>query len=124
MVNSLVHAKDPNPKIFMIKYLCNLVTESELHQHGISVSGALPSKVPIVAYPTFDAEFKSLLKKHLSRETWSVMKRKTTSLGGNIQVCVQAGVKQLDPVGIMACDEEAYKTFGELFGPIVQDLHP
>lgn len=24
----------------------------------------------------------------------------------------------------MACDEEAYKTFSELFGPVVQDLHP
>ena len=27
MLNSLVHAKDPQPIIFMIKYLSNLVTE-------------------------------------------------------------------------------------------------
>lgn len=24
----------------------------------------------------------------------------------------------------MACDEEAYKSFSDLMGPIVQDLHP
>ena len=24
----------------------------------------------------------------------------------------------------MATDDEAYKTFGDLFGPIVKDLHP
>jgi len=27
MINSLVHSKDPNPIIFMIKYLSNLTTE-------------------------------------------------------------------------------------------------
>lgn len=27
-------------------------------------------------------------------------------------------------VGIMATDEEAYKQFGDLFGPIIKDLHP
>jgi hypothetical protein len=24
----------------------------------------------------------------------------------------------------MATDDEAYKTFGDLFGPIIKDLHP
>lgn len=27
-------------------------------------------------------------------------------------------------IGIMATDDEAYKTFGDLFGPIIKDLHP
>lgn len=27
MLNSLVHSRDPNPIVFMIKYLSNLVTE-------------------------------------------------------------------------------------------------
>jgi protein-arginine kinase len=27
-------------------------------------------------------------------------------------------------VGILATDEEAYKAFGDLFGPIIKDLHP
>jgi len=28
------------------------------------------------------------------------------------------------PIGVMATDEEAYKTFSDLFGPICKDLHP
>lgn len=27
-------------------------------------------------------------------------------------------------IGILATDEEAYKQFGDLFGPIIKDLHP
>jgi hypothetical protein len=37
---------------------------------------------------------------------------------------VSSGAKQLDPVGVMACDEESFKVFAELFDPIVKDLHP
>ena len=29
-----------------------------------------------------------------------------------------------DPIGVMATDEEAYKSFSDLFGPIIKDLHP
>jgi hypothetical protein len=39
-------------------------------------------------------------------------------------MCVKSGIEQLDPIGVLACDEEAYKVFADLFGPIVQDLHP
>lgn len=91
MINTLVHAKASHPFIFMvscwlmqIKYLANLVTEQDLKDNGITVSGPLPSKVPLVGYPDFDIDFHSLLREHLTRETWSVMKRKTTSKGGNI----------------------------------------
>ena len=53
------------------------------------------------------------------------MKKKSTSKGGNIQMCVKSGVQQpMTDIGIMATDEEAYKTFSDLFGPIIKDLHP
>lgn len=42
MLNSLVHSRDPKPIIFMIKYLSNLVTESELEEYGIRVTGPAP----------------------------------------------------------------------------------
>jgi hypothetical protein len=42
MLNSLVHARDPKPLIFMIKYLANLVTEQDLKEHGIEVNGPVP----------------------------------------------------------------------------------
>lgn len=40
-------------------------------------------------------------------------------------MCVKSGVQmpQTD-IGVMATDEEAYKTFSDLFGPVVKDCHP
>jgi len=42
MLNSLVHSRDPKPIIFMIKYLASLVTEQELDENGIVVTGPMP----------------------------------------------------------------------------------
>jgi len=40
-------------------------------------------------------------------------------------MCVKSGVSRPDQdIGILATDEEAYKAFGDLFGPIIKDLHP
>ena len=53
------------------------------------------------------------------------MKKRQTFRGGNIQICVKPGIGcESDPVGIMACDEDAFKTFSDIFGPIISDLHP
>lgn len=89
------------------------------------MTGPVPQRVPIITYPKFDAECQSLLKKHLTREIWANMKKKSTSRGGNIQICVKSGVQMPQcAIGVMATDDEAYKTFGDLFGPIIKDLHP
>lgn len=40
-------------------------------------------------------------------------------------MCVKSGVQMPETaIGVMATDEEAYKTFSDLFGPICKDLHP
>lgn len=40
-------------------------------------------------------------------------------------MCVKSGVQMPETeIGVMATDEEAYKQFSDLFGPIVKDLHP
>ena len=40
-------------------------------------------------------------------------------------MCVKSGVQYpADPIGVMATDEEAYKSFSDLFGPIIKDIHP
>ena len=40
-------------------------------------------------------------------------------------MCVKSGVQMPSTkIGVMASDEEAYKTFSDLFGPICKDLHP
>lgn len=81
--------------------------------------------MPIITYPKFDEDCDSLLKRHLTREVWSNMKKKSTSKGGNIQLCIKSGAQRPScDVGVYATDEEAYKAFGDLFGPIVKDLHP
>jgi len=92
MLNSLVHSRDPKPIIFMIKYLSSLVTEQELDENGIVVTGPMPQHIPIITYPKFEPECDSLLKKHLTREIWTNMKKKSTTKGGNIQQCVKSGV--------------------------------
>ena len=125
MLNSLVHSRDEKPIIFMIKYLATLVTESELFEHGITVKGPVPQRIPIITYPKFTPECDSLLKKHLTRDIWSNMKKKNTALGGNIQLCLKSGVQNMESkIGVMASDEDAYKSFADLFAPIIKDLHP
>ncbi len=38
---------------------------------------------------------------------------------------VKSGVQRPESsIGVMATDEEAYKVFGDLFQPIIKDLHP
>jgi len=61
-----------------------LVTEHELEENGIRVIGPVPQRIPIITYPKFEPDCDSLLKKHLTREIWSNMKKKTTPRGGNI----------------------------------------
>lgn len=61
----------------------------------------------------------------MTRDIWSNCKKKSTSLGGNIQLCVKSGVVDNNTkVGVLATDDEAYKCFGELLAPIVKELHP
>jgi hypothetical protein len=37
---------------------------------------------------------------------------------------VKSGVVNVGPIGVFASDEEAYKVFSDLFGPVIKDLHP
>lgn len=55
---------------------------------------------------------------------WSNLKRKKTSKGGTIQMCVEGSVKHNDRIGVYASDEEAYKMFFELMEPIIREIHP
>jgi hypothetical protein len=124
MVNSLVHTRDKQPLVFMIKYLANHCTQEQLEQNGINITGPLPQRIPIMNYPEFSEDCTHYLKAHLTREIWSAMKKRATHLGGKIQLCVQSGVyDESEEIGIYATDEEAYKVFDDIFNPIVQDLH-
>uniref|UniRef100_A0A0N4ZXA5 arginine kinase n=1 Tax=Parastrongyloides trichosuri TaxID=131310 RepID=A0A0N4ZXA5_PARTI len=67
---------------------------------------------------------KSLLKKHLTRETLDNLKNKKTALGATLYDVIQSGVANLDSgVGIYAPDAESYNTFAELFDKIIKEYH-
>ena len=88
MLNSLVHSHDSQPVIYMIKYLANRVPHEELRSAGIEIEGPLPQRVPLLHFPEFDPACSSLLKKHLTHEIWTNLKKRATKAGGKIQFIV------------------------------------
>jgi len=71
------------------------------------------------------AESKSLVKKYLTQEVYDQLKGQSTpSFNSTLLDVVQSGCENLDSgVGIYAPDAEAYKVFGALFNPIIEDYH-
>ena len=124
MLNSLVHAKDPFPVIYMIKYLAGLCKEDELAQNGIIVKGAAPQAKPLIKFPVFPDACNSLLKKHLTREVWDRLKDKRTKLGSDFYSAVRPGIEHTeDEVGLVALDEDAYAQFESLYMSVTEELH-
>ncbi|XP_063993070.1 arginine kinase isoform X1 [Diachasmimorpha longicaudata] len=70
------------------------------------------------------SDSKSLLKKHLSKETFDALKTKKTSFGSTLLDCIQSGVENLDSgFGIYAPDAEAYNVFADIFDPMIEEYH-
>uniref|UniRef100_A0A915IEG7 arginine kinase n=1 Tax=Romanomermis culicivorax TaxID=13658 RepID=A0A915IEG7_ROMCU len=67
---------------------------------------------------------KSLLKKYFTLDVMNKLKNRKTGFGSTLWDVIQSGVKNLDSgVGVYAPDAEAYRTFKELFDPILSDYH-
>ncbi|KAH8304047.1 hypothetical protein KR018_011013 [Drosophila ironensis] len=68
---------------------------------------------------------KSLLKKHLSKKIFDKLKNKTTpSFKSTLIHCINSGLCNPDSgCGIYAPDAEAYKVFGDIFDPIIEEYH-
>lgn len=124
MLNSLVHAKDPFPMIYMIKYLAGLCKEEELAQNGIIVKGAAPQPKPLVKFPVFPDACNSLLKKHLTRESWERLKDKRTKHGNDFFSAVRPGIEHTEhDIGLVALDDDSYAQFEPLYLSVAEDLH-
>jgi protein-arginine kinase len=66
----------------------------------------------------------SLLKKYLTQEVFDHLKNKKTKMGASLLDVIQSGVENLDSgCGVYAPDAESYRTFAELFDPIIEDYH-
>lgn len=69
---------------------------------------------------------KSLLKKHLTKERYELLKDKKTSLGGTLAQCISSGALHAgSKVGIYACDPAVYTDpdWCDLFKLVIQDYH-
>ncbi len=67
MLNSVIHAKAEKPTVFMIRYLSKLIPEETLAAEGITVKGPKPRTYPMLLYPDFPENCKSMLKRHLTQ---------------------------------------------------------
>eukprot|EP01022_Parablepharisma_sp_SALTPOND_P014336 TRINITY_DN193_c0_g1_i1.p1 TRINITY_DN193_c0_g1~~TRINITY_DN193_c0_g1_i1.p1 ORF type:complete len:1068 (+),score=100.36 TRINITY_DN193_c0_g1_i1:8004-11207(+) len=134
MLNSLIHAKDDSPLIYMvcflpqlskkIKYISSLCPEEELVSKGITITGPLPRRQPILRFPQFNETCNSLLKKYLTEQVWKELRNVRTRFDGRLTNCILAGVE--NPalrIGVYACDGDAYHQFRKLFEPILKELH-
>jgi len=72
-----------------------------------------------------EAQCKSKLKKHLTKEVFQALRtRKTPSFGSTLQDVIQSGVENLDSgIGLYAPDAEAYEVFADLFDPVIEEYH-
>merc|ERR1712057_88909 len=60
---------------------------------------------------------------------YDALKGKTTKGGISLAQCMKTGVDNpghphIKTVGLVACDEESYDTFKELFDPVIENRHP
>lgn len=107
------------------KKICEL--ERELSRIKGSVKRST-SEVELALSKGFDeltaVKSKSPLRRFLTKDVMHQLKSLKTEFRGNLLDCVQAGLDILDsPIGIFACDANAYVVFAALFDPIIKEIH-
>ena len=78
------------------------------------------------AYATLQRaeDCKSLLKRHLTKKVFDIVKKKSTLYGGTLLDVIQSGVTNLDSeVGVYVPDAESYTVFAPLLDRIIEDYH-
>ncbi|XP_043786735.1 arginine kinase-like isoform X2 [Apis laboriosa] len=77
------------------------------------------------AYENFSKmESQSLLKKHLTRQIFNMLKSRLTNTESSLMDVIQSGLKNLDSnIGIYAPDQHAYTVFAPLFNPVIEEYH-
>ncbi|OMJ88420.1 hypothetical protein SteCoe_9640 [Stentor coeruleus] len=149
MLNTLVHTKDPNPLIYMIKYLISITSPQELQENSIIIiprvqhqkTSALKASVPKTqensepkphsddkkqrpkSIPIFPHNSKSIIQKHITEPLWNKFSNIKTKLNHDLYNCLVIALQQPESVsGICVADAECYEIFHEIFDPILIDL--
>merc|ERR1719161_2606276 len=70
----------------------------------------------------------NFMKEALTKEIYDKLKGVTTAGGCTLAQCMKTGVDNpghphIKTVGLVACDEESYETFKELFDPVISARH-
>merc|ERR1719440_1567076 len=87
-----------------------------------AVDGATPADMPDLSkHSSFMAEL-------LTKDIYDALKDKKTSGGCTLAQCLKTGVDNpghphIKTVGLVACDEESYEVFKELFDPVISARH-
>lgn len=124
MLNSLVHEKSKSPIVYMIKYLAGLLTEDERKANNLVIPEPYPKGKPIVKFPSLSDKNNSLLKKHLSKTIWSMLKYNKTKYNGTIMDLIKIGeVDNNSKVGVALTDYDCLEQFSNLLEPIIQETH-
>merc|ERR1712166_1260285 len=84
--------------------------------------GKNPDKMPDLT------NHSNFMKEVLTPEIYAVLKDRKTSGGTTLAECIKTGVDNpghphIKTVGVVACDEESYEVFKELFDPVISARH-
>jgi len=86
-----------------------------------------PDGVTPADFPDF-SKHNNFMTENLTKEIYDLLKDKKTSMGTTLAHCIKTGVDNkghphIKTCGIVACDEESYEVFKELFDPIIEKRH-
>ena len=122
MVTNLIKSQNPEPIVYMIKFLTGLLSEEKKVLYNINIPPPYPQAFPIVKYPKF--KNKNILSKYLNKETWKHFKTKRTIYNNNINHLTKLSNNlSEDPIGICIVDDDCINTFDDLIENIICDVH-
>ena len=122
MTNSVVHSQDPNPIVYMIKYLTGLLTEDERTEFNINIEPPYPKGVPIVKFPKYKID--NILSKYLTKNNWYNYKYRKTCYNNDInKLTYLSDHSNEDKIGIVLVDKDCINTYHDLLDNIIYESH-
>merc|ERR1711871_367428 len=87
-----------------------------------AVDGIPPDQMPDLS------KHSNCMAEHLTPEMYDRLKKRATISGSTFAECIKTGVDNpghphIKTVGVVACDEEGYEVFAELFDPVIDARH-
>ena len=124
MINYLLHKKFKSPIVGMIKYLGGLLTEEERKDNGLVIPDPQIDYHPIVKFPKYNNDCKSLLKDCLDNSIFSEISKKISKFGINASNIMRLNeVCPENNIGCFIGDADCLNKFASLYNPIIYKAH-